>query len=55
MMNRIMFFILVKSLKWFCRNELDQFENWVIRTKFGPVYISIGKVTDHPKVFTEIK
>lgn len=27
-------------MKWYCRKKLDQWENWKVNTKYGPVYVS---------------
>ena len=44
--SKLEFLIFKHLLKRFCNKELDQFERWELKSKYGPVYVSIDRQGD---------
>lgn len=42
-MRHLRLWLFFKLLRWFCAEELDQWERWQIRTKYGKVFIEISR------------
>lgn len=45
-MNKLLDYLFIKLLKWYCSNRLDQWDKWKYDSKFGVVYIDISRVPD---------
>ncbi len=45
-MGKIRFALFKYFLKVFCEKELDQWERWKIKTKYGDVFVSISRERD---------
>ena len=53
MIRSLRYKIFFNLLFWFCANELDQFELWKMKTKFGWVWIEISRKEPEGKLAYE--
>lgn len=37
------FWLFIRLLRWYAEEELDQWDMWRTKTKYGPVYIQITR------------
>lgn len=53
-MKIIKYKLFIRLLKWFCNEQLDQWENMHIDTKYGPVYVSISRHCGYPDTYIKV-
>ena len=49
------FAFMVKLLRRFASSDMDQFENWMMDTEYGKVYISISReISENEDMYLDI-
>lgn len=54
MFEKIVWYMLVKLLKYYGDNYLDQWDKIQFKTDYGPVYVSISREAEYPDSFDKI-
>jgi hypothetical protein len=35
--------LFICLMRWYCNTQVDQWEDWMVGTKYGPVYVSFSR------------